>query len=99
MLRHGLAALVVLALAPPLAPLPSGAMACCRGGGAACACPIEAAFSGCPSGPFVSQPQAPALLAPAPPAFEPAARLEELVRPREALRSPARRPLTPPPRP
>jgi hypothetical protein len=98
-LRHGFAALVALALVLPLVPAAAGSMACCRGGGDACACPIERGFSRCDTGPPLSPPQAPlALLPPAPPVVALMACLEESAVPSEALRSLARRPSVPPPR-
>ena len=99
MLRHGLAALVVLALALPLLPAAGGAMACCRGGGEACACPIERGFSRCEAAASLAPVQAPpALLSPAVPAFALTASLQESAEPVESLSSLAPRPLVPPPR-
>ena len=74
-------------------------MACCRGGGEACACPIELGFSRCDTAPPLSPPQSPpALLPPAAPAVALMACFEESVASSEALRSLARRPSVPPPR-
>jgi hypothetical protein len=98
-LRHGFAALVVLALVVPLLPAANGTMACCRGGGEACACPIERGFSRCEAAASLAPVQTPpALLSPAVPAFALTASLQKSPEPTESLCSLAPRPPVPPPR-
>ena len=100
MLRHGLAALVLIALLAPMAPVSPAPMACCRGTGQACSCPIQPGFARCPApesaaaAPQVSR----AVLPPTPPVLVLVSAPEVSVERSERPSVLAPRPLVPPPR-
>jgi hypothetical protein len=74
-------------------------MACCRGTGEACVCPLAPGFARCDVTPTLSPPQAlPAVLPPASPSFTLSVSPDAPALPSEALASLAPRPLVPPPR-
>ena len=99
MLRHGLAALVLLALLTPLVPVTGGAMACCRGTGESCACPLTPGFARCHETPAVSLARAlPAILPSESPSLSLSVSFEGFALVFEALACLALPPLVPPPR-
>lgn len=100
MLRHGLAALVLAAFLAPMVPVSQAPMACCRGTGEACSCPIQPGFARCPATESdAAAPQvARAVLPPAPPAVALAAAPGAPVELSERPSALPPRPLVPPPR-
>jgi hypothetical protein len=98
-LRHGLAALVMLAMLTPLFPVAGEAMACCRGTGESCVCPLTPGFARCDVLPLASPTRTlPAILPQAAPSLWISASFEEALPAFEALASLALPPLVPPPR-
>ena len=100
MLRHGLVALVLVALLAPMVPASPAPMACCRGTGEACSCPIQPGFARCPAPETAAAaPQVlRAVLPPARPSFLLAIAFDAPAEIPERLSALAPRPLVPPPR-
>jgi hypothetical protein len=99
MLRRTLAAAALLALLTSVVPAAGAAMACCRGSGESCVCPLTPGFARCDVAPTASSPRArPAILPPESRPFSLAVLFEAPGSPFETLASLALPPLVPPPR-